>query len=124
MKPLGATKVSVIGAVLTSILRPALTPLTIIFALVYGVLTDLSIILLKAEHAGNGVRTSRLVFATTISTATTGFLSYYFSVHILGVIPRNPILDAIILTAGTLSGLIGGYLAAIAWRKAVKDLAG
>ena len=40
-KPLGATKVSAIGAILTAILRPALAPLTIIFALVYGILTDL-----------------------------------------------------------------------------------
>lgn len=123
-KPLGATKVSAIGAVLTAILRPALAPLTIIFALLYGILTDLFINLLRAEQAGNNVRTIRLVAATTISTAITGFLSYYFSARVLRVIPQNPVLDAIILTTGILSGLIGGYLAAIAWRKAVKDLAG
>ncbi|MBC7130786.1 hypothetical protein H5T51_06175 [Candidatus Bathyarchaeota archaeon] len=122
-KPLGATKVSAIGAVLTAIIRPALAPLTIIFALIYGVLTDLFISLLRAEQVGKNVRTSRLVAATTISTAITGFLSYYFSAHVLGVVPLNPVLDAIILTAGLLNGLIGGYLAAIAWRKAVKELA-
>lgn len=36
----------------------------------------------------------------------------------------NPVLDVIILAAGILSGLIGGYLANIAWNKAIKDLAG
>ncbi|MHA1632281.1 MAG: hypothetical protein ACTSXC_05665 [Candidatus Freyarchaeota archaeon] len=123
-KPLGATKVSAVGAVLTAILRPALAPLTIIFALAYGILTDFSIHILGAEQINRNVKTGRLVAATTISTAITGLLSYYFSAHILGVIPQNPVLDAIILAAGILSGLIGGYLAAIAWKKVIKDLAG
>jgi len=62
------------------------------------------------------------VAATTISTAITGFLSYYFSAYVLRVIPRNPFLDTVILAVGILSGPIGRYLAAITWKKVVKDL--
>ncbi len=120
--PLGAAKVSVIGAILTAILRPALAPLTIIFALVYGILTDLFVHVLRVKHSEKVVRTGRLVAATTISTAITGLLSYYFSAYVLRVMPLNPLLDTVILAGGILSGLIGGYLAAITWRKVVKNL--
>lgn len=121
-KPLGATRVAVIGALLTAIIRPALAPLTIIFAIIYGVLTDVLIYSLRVEDAENNVRTGRLAAAMTISTAITGLLSYYLSSHVLGVIPRSPVLEVAILIAGTISGLLGGYVAAIAWRKALKNL--
>lgn len=121
-KPFGATRVAVVGALLTAMVRSTLAPLTIIFAIIYGVLTDLLIYAMKIEDAENNVKRGRLAAAMTISTAITGLLSYYFSSHVLGVIPRNPVLEVTILIAGTISGLLGGYVAAIAWRKALKNL--
>ncbi|MCS7124016.1 MAG: hypothetical protein NZ932_01160 [Candidatus Bathyarchaeota archaeon] len=120
-KPLGATKVSVVSAVLTAVVKSALAPLTIIFAILYGLLTDALIHAFRVEQPSSNVKAWRLAFAMTTSTAVTGLLSYYFSSHVLGVIPRNPILEAVILVAGTISGLVGGYTAAIVWRKAIKN---
>jgi len=40
---LGATKVAAIGAALTLFLRPSLAPITMGFALIYGLLTDVFI---------------------------------------------------------------------------------
>ncbi|MEM0488302.1 MAG: hypothetical protein QW707_03750 [Candidatus Bathyarchaeia archaeon] len=121
-KPFGATRVAAIGALLTAIIRPTLAPLTVIFAIAYGILTDILIYAMGVEDSENSVRTKRLAAAMTVSTAITGMLSYYFSSHVLGVIPRNLVLEVTILIGGTISGLLGGYVAAIAWRKALKNL--
>jgi len=112
-KPLGATKVAVVGAALTILLRPSLAPITIAFALIYGFLTDGFIFIFHVKAPEDEVRAKRLVAAMTLSTAITGVASYLVTVHILALLPRNPILEVVILVVGVISGLLGGYLAVL-----------
>jgi len=121
-RPLGATKVAAIGAVLTSILRPALAPITIAFALIYGILTDGFIFIFQTKAPEGELRAKRLTVAMTLSTAITGLASYYVTVHILALLPRNPILEVIILVVGVISGLLAGFLAALIWRKSLRHM--
>ena len=119
-RPLGATLVAAIGAALTVFIRPSLAPLTIAFALTYGLLTDGFIFILRVKISEWDVRADRLVAAVTMSTAITGLASYYTTVHVLALLPRNPILEITILVMGVISGLLGGYLAVLIWRRALR----
>lgn len=121
-RPLGATKVAAIGATLTIFLRPALAPITVTFALIYGLLTDGFILVFHVTAPEDGVRAKRLVGAMTVSTVITGLTSYYFTVHVLALLPRNPILEIIILVVGVISGFLGGYLAVLIWTKALRHM--
>lgn len=121
-RPLGATLVAAVGSALTVLIRPSLAPFTIAFALTYGLLTDGFIFILRVESSERDVRVYRLVAALTISTIITGLASYYTTVHILALLPRNPVLEVIILVLGVISGLIGGFLAALIWRKALQHM--
>lgn len=121
-RPLGATLVSVIGAALTVFIRPSLVPFTVAFALTYGLLTDGFIVVLRAKSSEGDVRVGRLVAAVTMSTAVTGLASYYTTVHVLALFPRNPTLEIIILAVGMVSGLLGGYLAALIWRRTLQRI--
>lgn len=47
LAPLGGTMVSTIGGVLTSVWRPSFAPLTLGFAVVYGLLVDMLSVLFK-----------------------------------------------------------------------------
>jgi hypothetical protein len=109
----GATYVSAVGGLLTAILRPALSPFTLLFALIYGLLTDGLCTLLKVQ--ASQLSTLKLTVSMCVSTALIGLLSYYTTVYILTLLPRNPMLEVVILVSGTLSGLVGGYLAAKIW---------
>lgn len=121
-RPLGATLVAAVGSALTVLVRPSLAPFTIAFGLAYGVLTDGFILTLRVKSSENDVRVSRLVAALTISTTITGLASYYTTVHILALLPRNPVLEIIILVAGVIGGLVGGFLAALIWTKALRHV--
>jgi hypothetical protein len=105
----GATYVAAVGGLLTTILRPALSPFTLLFALIYGLLTDGLCTLLKV-HASQ-LSTLRLTISMCVSTALIGLLSYYTTVYIFTLLPRNLMLEVVILVSGTLGGLVGGYLA-------------
>lgn len=121
-KPLGATKVAAIGGALTIFYRPALAPFTMAFALLYGLLTDSFMLVFRAAASEDNVRTKRLVAAMTFSTAVTGLTSYYFTVYVVPIVARSPILEITILVVGVISGLLGGYLAALIWRKALRHI--
>ena len=122
-RPLGATLVSVVGSALTVLIRPALAPFTIAFAMIYGVLTDGFIFIFRVRSSERDLRVYRLVAALTISTVITGLASYYTTVHVLALLPRNPVLEVIILVVGVISGLVGGFLAALIWTKALQGIA-
>jgi len=112
---LGATYVSLVGGLLTAILRPALSPFTLLFAPLYGLLTDGFCILFKVR--ASQLKTLRLTLSMGVSTALIGLISYYTTVYAFTLLPRNFMLEVAILVLGTVGGLVGGYVAAIIWIK-------
>ncbi|WP_455285414.1 hypothetical protein [[Eubacterium] cellulosolvens] len=120
LAPLGATTVSTIGGLLTAAWRAPLAPFTLGFAILYGLLVDAFSMVFKVKDGS--VRVGRLVAAVTVATAISGVASYYTTVYVLSLLPRNIVLEAAILIIGVLSGLGGGYLAGLVWNKAVRHL--
>ncbi|MFN3621420.1 MAG: hypothetical protein ACK4TI_00860 [Nitrososphaerales archaeon] len=114
---LGATYVAVVGGLLTALLRPSFAPLTILFALIYGLLIDYFSSLLRVRSSKAAIKSGRLVLSVTISTGLVGLLSYYVTVLALGLLPRNPALEIIILLSGIVSGALAGWLAVVIWRR-------
>lgn len=112
----GATYVGLIGGVLAAFLRPALGLFAFLFAVLYGVLIDVSFSALKV-HSKENVKLSRMVAALAISTGLVGFLSYYTTGVLLEVLPMESSLAAPILIMGVISGAIGGYLSTVLWNK-------
>jgi len=121
---LGATLVALVGGLLTAIWRAPFAPVTLTFALLYGLLVDVFMLAFKVKAASGDVRTGRLMVALSLSTAVVGLTSYYVTVYILTLLPRNPMLEISILVAGTISGAVAGYLAATIWRKALQHITG
>lgn len=121
LRRMGATYVAVIGGVLTALWRMALAPLTFLFALMYGLFVDGFFLLFKVNPVEGKVKTVKLVASMTLSTALVGFLSYYVTVFILGLLQRNLILEVSILAIGTISGAIAGYFTSIIWNKYLKN---
>jgi len=121
LTPLGATLVATIGGLLTASWRPDLALFTIVFAVGYGLLIDGLIWILRARRDHLEISARRFTTAVTLSTASIGLIAYGTTVT-LGLLPRNLVAEVFILVGGTVSGLIGGYLAVIVWRRAAKHL--
>jgi len=122
-RPLGATFASAVGGVLTAFWRAPFAPFTLGFAVLYGLMIDGSFALLRVRSR-QGLRTARLVAAVTLSTTVVGLMSYYATSIALQLLPRNPTLELAILAGGVVSGLIGGYLAALLWKKGLRYVKG
>jgi len=122
LAPFGATIVSIIGGLLTSVWRAPFAPFTLGFAVLYGILVDIFLVLFKAKAENGTVQVRRFVGGVTIATAITGIASYYTTVYALSLLPRNIVLEAAILVIGVLNGLAGGYLAGLIWNKALRYL--
>ena len=122
LAPFGATVVSVIAGLLTSSWRAPFAPLTLGFAVFYGLLVDAFLVLFKVRVEDGIVRMKRLVAGVALATAATGMASYYVTVHVLSLLPRNIVLEVLILLVGAVNGLAGGYLAGVLWRKALRHL--
>jgi len=119
---LGATYTAFIGGLLTTIIRPVFFPLTLLFAVVYGLLIDGSFLLLRVKSS-SGIRHRRLVLSTIISTALVGISSYYFTVYTIKMLPRSLVMEFIIMVAGILGGAAGGWFATILLRKGLERYA-
>jgi len=122
LTPLGATLVATIGGLLTATYSSQLAFFTIAFAMVYGLLVDGLIKILKARVNKVEIRAHRFALAITISTAIVGFIAYGTTIA-LGLLPRNPAAEMFILAGGITTGLIGGYLDVIIWRRAARYFA-
>jgi len=120
LRRMGATYVAVIGGILTVLLRTALAPFTLLFALLYGLFVDCFFFIFKVNTNEEMVKTGRLVASMTLSTGLIGFISYYMSV-LLELLPRNLVLEVSILAFGTFSGAIAGYLTSTIWNKYLKN---
>ena len=119
--PLGATIVSVISGLLTSAWRAPFAPFTLGFSILYGILMDAFLLLFRVR-TDETFPMKRFVAAIAAATAVTGMASYYTTVHLLSLLPRNIALEASIMVAGLLNGIVGGYLAGLLWLKAVRHL--
>jgi len=122
LPPLGATFVALSGGLLTAAWRSPMAVYTVSFAVIYGLLVDSFCSLLKVRSRDGEISRNRLVAAVTVSTALVGMASYYTTVFAFQLLPRNLTLELAILVAGTLSGLAGGYLAAVLWQKSVRHI--
>ena len=122
LSPFGATVVSGIAGLLTAAWRAPFAPLTLGFAVLYGLLVDAFLMFFKVKGENGAVRLRRLIAGVTMATAVTGMVSYYTTVYVLSLLPRNIVLEAAILVIGVLNGLAGGYLAGLLWRKALRPL--
>jgi uncharacterized membrane protein len=120
--PLGATLVSTIGGLLTSVWRAPFALFTLGFAVLYGILVDGFLMLFKAKTQDGTVQVTRLAAGVTVATAMTGIASYYTTVHVLSILPRNIVLEVSILVIGVLNGLAGGYVASLLWNKALQHV--
>jgi hypothetical protein len=118
MGPPGATYLSTLSGVLKAMVTGAFAPLTVALSLLYGLLVDGSIPLLRARSKGRSVSYPRVVGAVAVSTTVEGIVGYVSSVVIQRLpIPSNFAIDMSILAGGIISGLIGGWLAAFVWRR-------
>ena len=76
----------------------------------------------KINPKRNGINQNRIMLAMTFSTAIVGFLSYYTTVIVTEIVPRDPVLEALILFIAITSGAIAGYAASYLWNKFLKNL--
>jgi hypothetical protein len=133
MGRMGATYVSLVGGILMAFGRAATAPVTLTFAVMYGLLIDGLILGFKAKSVKGDVKTSRMVAAVTVSTGIVGLTSYYVSVFVISIIPRSlpfvyiaglaiNVVETGILIAGLINGLIAGYVATYIWKRNLRQL--
>lgn len=111
----GATYASALNGALLSIIRTGFFPFSFIFSVIYGLLIDVSFRIFNVK-TDNHVRSGRLMFSLTVSTAITGLISAYITI-LIGLMPMIPVLYGIIFIMGVINGVIAGYLTSIIWSK-------
>jgi len=114
--------VATIGGLLTATYTSQLAVFTVVFAMIYGLLVDGFIRVFRARINQTEIRAHRFALAITISTAIIGFIAYGTTI-VLGLLPRNPAAEIFILAGGITTGLIGGYLDVVIWRRAARYFA-
>ena len=122
LTPFGATLVATIGGLLTASYTSQLAVFTVVFAVIYGLLIDGLIRIFRARISETEIRAHRFALAITLSTAIIGLIAYGTTIA-LGLVPRNPIAEVFILVGGILTGLVGGYLDVVIWRRAARYFA-
>jgi hypothetical protein len=114
---LGGTATATVSGLLMTAWRPSFAPLSLLMSILFGILIDLFINIFKAKSKNVDVRLGRLFAATSVATALTGFVSYYTAVYLMAFMPPNPIIDAMILLSGIISGFVAGLLALVIWKR-------
>ncbi len=112
----GATFISLIGGSLTAIWRAPLAPFTLGFALLFGGLIDVFCSVFGARDEYGNVRRIRLILSVALSTMITGYSGYYMTIT-FDLMPLNPNLGNLILIAGIISGILGGFLSLVLWKR-------
>lgn len=110
-----------VGGLLSAVWRTPFAPFTMAFALTYGLLVDGFCYVMKVRDGAGDLRKIRLVVAVTLSTGMVGLSSYYVTT-VLGLLPRNPVLELMVLTAGILNGLVAAYLTLFVWPRIRESL--
>lgn len=111
----GGTITGVVSGLIIQFWRPVFIPFTFLFAVFYGLLIDLSMLIFKVRSPGN-VSTLKMIYALSMSSIIVGFSAMYITVY-LGVMPSIPLLYLAILIGGTLNGALAGYLASQIWNR-------
>lgn len=117
---LGATYVALVGGLLATIIRPVFVPFSLIFAVLFGLLVDGFCVAFRVKTSP--LSTVRLSLSVGVATALIGLISYYTTVYVFTLLERNLVLETVILVLGTLSGVVGGYLAALIWKRYLSAL--
>ena len=114
--PLGATLVSTISGLLIAGWSPSLAVFSIGFSVLYGVLLDTLLLVLRPQRGAGAVDARRFTAAVALSTAVVGFVAYAVTLS-LRLLPRNTVAEVAILASGGVTGIIGGYLGVVIWRR-------
>ena len=134
IKKAGATSVATIGSILTGLWRPSFLPFSLIFTIIYGILVDFFFMSFRIEANAEGVSQKKLIIAMACSTLSIALLSYsvfsyspgtfdnYLAAFPLAFIPRNEVLNMLVIFLGTASGAVAGYAASYLWNKYLKNI--
>lgn len=115
----GATYASFVNGMLLSIARIGLFPFSLMFSVLYGLLIDRTFEYFRVKSSENGgvrIKTLPAVLSLSLSSIVTGLVAL-FSTTMLGVMPMIPFLYVAILIAGTINGIVAGYLTSAIWNK-------
>ena len=123
----GAMSVGAVGGLLTALISgTALGPFTFFFAFLFGVFVDAFLFVFKITGSPQGISRNRLMAAMAVSTLliavssylafTTGFLSFSLFIQ------RSPMLDALIMFMGPVTGAVAGYAASYLWNKYLRHI--
>ncbi len=130
----GAMYVGAVGGLLTALVSPALGPFTFFFAFLYGVFVDLFLFVFKINGSRTGVNRNRLMAAMAVSTLLIAVSSYSAfaifpqSLNLSGLsyvslfVQRSPMLDAMVLFMGPVTGAVAGYAASYLWNKYLRHI--
>jgi len=135
IRRVGATYVGAVGGLLTALGSPALGPFTFLFALTFGVLVDAFLYIFRITASTEGVNRNRLMAAMALSTMLIGILSYSAFALLRQFVPlakefsnvglfiqRSPMLDAVVLFMGPVTGAVAGYAASYLWNKYLRNI--
>lgn len=112
----GATLISAVGGSVTALWRAPLAPFTLGFALLFGVLIDTFCSVFKVKGENDDVRQMRLIVSVALSTVITGLFGYYMTI-MFDLFPLDPTWGILILILGIISGIIGGYLSIVLFKR-------
>lgn len=133
LKTGGATAVATVGGILAGLWLPTFLPFSLIFTIIYGLMVDFFFIILRIKATRLGVPQKRLMAAMALSTLAIAVVSYYiFSYYpnvnyvtslSLAFIPRNDVLNMLVVFMGTATGAVAGYAASYLWNKYLRNIA-
>jgi hypothetical protein len=122
LRKYGATYSGAIGGLLTTLWNLTFAPLSFGFAVFYGILIDSLFVIFRVITPERNVSTLRITIATTLATVLVGTLSYYSTVHLIHILPPNPVMEVTILTLGIVGGVVAGLLTSIIWNRYLEHL--
>ncbi|MFP3950526.1 MAG: hypothetical protein ACLFVP_00045 [Candidatus Bathyarchaeia archaeon] len=109
-----------ISGLLTALIRSHLGWMTFSFALLYGVLVGVLYRLFGVIKAGE-IRVGRLLASSLISTLVVGAMSA-ITTMVLRLMPYSLKLVALMMVAGSLQGVAGGFLSIKIYINYVRDV--
>jgi uncharacterized membrane protein len=118
---MGATFVASIGGLLTTIWRFTFFPFSLIFAIFYGILVDISFHAFRVRAYLESGKSERIVLSLMLSTTVIGIFTAYVMM-MLNLIPKIPMLYATIIIVGVINGVIAAYAASFIWKRYLKSL--